>query len=158
MVINLNTISADAYLFLIFVLVGVLIGLLFDIFRVLRKTFKTTDIITYIEDILFWILTGFLILYTIFRFNNGEIRGFIFLGTILGTIVYLLLFSKVFISVNIRIVNIIKTIVIFIMKIVIYPLKSIFKPVKFAVINLSKYAKNVIKIKNNWFKKKDFKA
>ena len=43
----------QAYLFLIFIINGIVIGLLFDIFRILRKSFKTSDIITYVQDILF---------------------------------------------------------------------------------------------------------
>lgn len=46
----------QAYLFLIFILNGLLIGILFDFFRILRKSFKTPDFITYIQDICFWIL------------------------------------------------------------------------------------------------------
>ena len=61
----------QANLFLIFTINGILIGLLFDIFRILRKSFKTSDIITYCEDLLFWILTGLLLLYSIFTFNAG---------------------------------------------------------------------------------------
>ena len=52
-------ITNQGIIFLIFVLNGFAIGFLFDIFRILRKAFKTTDTITYIEDILFWILTRF---------------------------------------------------------------------------------------------------
>ena len=52
----------QANLFLIFVINGILIGVLFDIFRILRKSFKTSDVITTIEDILFWIITGIIIL------------------------------------------------------------------------------------------------
>ena len=63
----------QAYLFLVFSLTGVIIGILFDFFRILRRTIKTSNFITYLEDILFWILTGFLILYNIWYFNNGEI-------------------------------------------------------------------------------------
>ena len=55
----------QAYLFLIFSITGILIGALFDIFRALRKSFKTSNIITYIEDIVFWLLTGTLIIYNI---------------------------------------------------------------------------------------------
>lgn len=69
----------QAYLFVIFILNGFLIGILFDIFRILRKSFKTKDWLTYIQDILFWIITGFIVLFSIFRFNNGELRGFIFI-------------------------------------------------------------------------------
>ena len=58
-------ITNQAYLFLIFILNGIIIGLLFDFFRILRKTIKTKDIITYLEDFIFWILTGAIILLTI---------------------------------------------------------------------------------------------
>ena len=69
----------QAYLFMIFIFNGFLISILFDIFRILRKSFKINDFITYIQDILFWILTTFIILYSIFKFTNGELRGFLFI-------------------------------------------------------------------------------
>ena len=84
----------QAYLFLVFSLTGVTIGILFDFFRILRKTIKTPNIITYIEDILFWILTGLLVLYNIWHFNDGEIRIFMFLGIILGALIYMSILSK----------------------------------------------------------------
>ena len=62
----------QAQLFYIFSLTGILLGLLFDIFRILRKSFKTSDWVTYIEDSLFLILAGLLLFYTIYKFNNGE--------------------------------------------------------------------------------------
>ena len=89
----------QAYLFLVFSLTGVIIGILFDFFRILRRTIKTSNFITYIEDILFWILTGFLILYNIWYFNNGEIRIYIFLGIILGVLIYMLTLSSILIKV-----------------------------------------------------------
>jgi spore cortex biosynthesis protein YabQ len=106
-------IENQAYLFLVFSLTGVIIGALFDIFRVLRKSFKTADIITYIEDVLFWILTGILVLYNIWYFNDGEIRLFMFLGIIMGVLIYLLTLSRLFINLVISIINIIKKIVKF---------------------------------------------
>ena len=74
----------QAHLFLIFLLNGISIGLLFDFFRILRKSFNTKDFMTYIEDVCFWLLTGLLILYFIFIFNNGEIRIYMFVSIILG--------------------------------------------------------------------------
>ena len=62
----------QAYAFIVFILNGFLIGLLFDIFRIFRKSFKTPDFITCLEDFIFWIITGLLLLYSIFKFNNGE--------------------------------------------------------------------------------------
>ncbi len=96
------------HLFIIFLIDGLLIGILFDIFRVLRKSFKHKDVVIYMQDILFWVLTGFLLLYTTFIFNDGEFRLFMLLGTFFGVIIYLFTISKIFIKVNVKIISIIK--------------------------------------------------
>lgn len=102
----------QAYLFIVFSLTGVIIGILFDIFRILRRTFKTNNIITYIEDILFWILTGILILYNIWYFNNGEIRIFMFLGIIMGILIYISTLSSILIKIFTKILLTLKNIII----------------------------------------------
>ena len=66
---------SQLFCLLMFTITGIAIGILFDIFRILRKSFKTADIITYLQDILFWILSGLIVLFSIYRFNNGEIRS-----------------------------------------------------------------------------------
>ena len=105
---------------LIFSLTGAIIGILFDIFRILRKSFKTPDFITYIEDILFWILTGAILLFTIFTFNNGEIRIYIFIGLIFGFILYLLTISKYFVKLCVTVLSFVK-------KVIYTPFNIIFK-------------------------------
>ena len=82
------------YTLFVFILSGAVIGILFDLFRILRKSFKTPDIITYIEDILFWVISGFLIISAIFKFNDGELRAYLFIGIFLGIIIYIMLFTK----------------------------------------------------------------
>ena len=52
-------ITNEAYVFIVFVLNGILIGIIFDLFRSLRKTFKTTYLFITIEDILFWLISRF---------------------------------------------------------------------------------------------------
>lgn len=122
------------YIFLCFFLTGVIIGILFDIFRILRKSFKTWDIITYIQDFIFWILTGIILLYSIFTFNNGELRAFVFVGILLGITLYILLISKYFVKTSVKIVSIIKEILYFpINKIYNFTKKYIFKPVSTAI-------------------------
>ena len=116
----------QAYLFLVFSLTGVVIGILFDFFRILRRTIKTGNIATYIQDILFWILTGILILYNIWYFNNGEIRVYMFLGIIIGTLIYMSTLSNIFVKLFTRILSTIikilelpfKTIISFFRKII----------------------------------------
>ena len=144
----------QVYLFFIFILNGFLIGIVFDTFRILRKSFKTTDIITYIQDIIFWIITASIILYSIFKFNNGELRGFIFIGIFIGIFIYLLLFSKSFIKSNLIIIDIIKKIIYYIIispfKLILKIIKKIiFRPASFIIINFRKTLSNlIIKLKN----------
>lgn len=149
----------QTYLFIVFILNGFLIGILFDIFRILRKSFKTSDFVTSIEDIIFWILSAFIVLYSVFKFNNGRLRAFIFVGIAFGVLIYILAFSKIFIKINLYIINFVKKIfhylvivpALFIFKI----LKIIFKPTSFIIINIRKSLSNFkSKLKNLFNKKK----
>lgn len=149
----------QAYIFLIFIINGLLIGILFDIFRILRKSFKTSDFITYLQDILFWTCAGFLILFSIYTFNSGEIRLFIFVGLLFGIALYLLTISKYFITINVKIITFISNIL---EKIFILPIKFIFKLINKIIIRpissffykiCQSFKKKIVKNKKN-FKKK----
>lgn len=151
----------QAYVFFVFILNGFLIGLLFDVFRILRKSFTTNDFVTYIEDIAFWIISAIIMLYSIFKFNNGELRGFIFVGILVGVCIYLLLFSRLFIKVNVFIIDILKRIIYYVLilpskTLFKYLRKIIFKPVSFIFINLRKNMSK-FKIKTKKTNKKDKK-
>ena len=150
-----NTIIEQLYSLIIYLLTGIVMGVLFDIFRIFRRTFKTNDFITYIEDFIFWILTGILIIYVLFTFSKGELRIYNFVGLSIGTVLYLILFSKKFISINVAIITFIKKIISKVIKILLYPLKliwnlliNIFDPFTFFVINIKKHIKNKIKRRN----------
>ncbi len=144
-------INNQAYLFIIFTINGIIIGILFDFFRVLRKTFKTKDFVTYIQDILFWIITGAIILYSMCVFCDGELRFFMILGIIMGVAIYMFTLSKYFIKVSVFIITVLK-------KILIYPIKLIFKPIFIICINIRKNFINFVeKIKKyrGFFTKKE---
>ena len=102
----------QAYIFMAFSIVGVTIGILFDFFRIIRKTIKTNDFFTYIEDILFWILTGIIIIFSMYYFCDGELRFFMVIGIVLGAIIYLLTISRYVIKISLFFINIIKKIII----------------------------------------------
>ena len=136
---------------------------MFDFFRVLRKKFKTTDIVTYMQDIFFWILTGISMLYCIYTFNSGEIRLYEFIGILIGTTIYFLTISKYFIKINSMVLNIL-TKIFYVLLIV--PLKTINKTIIKPIVTFfdKKIHKNSFK-SINFFKrfnknvafKKDFK-
>jgi len=160
-----ETAISQLYSFLIFVGIGILIVLIFDIFRIFRKSFKTTDIITTIEDIIFCVITGFILLYSIYKFNSGEIRLYIFLGITLGGVIYVLTISKFFIKISVKIIETIKILLINILKIIIFPFqitfkyirKQFFKPISFFFINFKKFFTDINKKINIIIRKKKVK-
>lgn len=146
-------INNQAQLFLVFIINGITIGILFDFFRILRKSFKTNDLVTYIEDFLFWILTGFTILFTLFKFNNGEVRLYMFFAIAIGILLYILIFSSHFIKINVSIIvllkNVIKKLIFYIyipIRFILRLVKKIlFKPVSFIIINIRSIYTNLFK-------------
>ena len=138
----------------IFIVIGIIISIIFDIFRILRKTFKTIDIITYIEDTLFWLSSGLIILISIFLFNNGELRLYLFIGIIIGILFYMILFSKYFIKFNIFIINILRRFISKILQIISKPIifiyniirKFLFRPISFIFINFRKIFRKLFSI------------
>lgn len=132
---NLNVDAINqAYLFLIFIINGILIGIIFDIFRILRRSFKTSNIMTSIEDVLFWMISALLIMYSIFKFNNGQFRLYIFIGIFLGIAIYMLFFSKYIIKISVKIIAIFKKILSFLFKIFYFPINKIFAVIKLLLI------------------------
>ena len=81
-------------IFCIFFLVGLIINFLFDIFRALRKSFKTKNIIVFIEDIVFLCISGFIFFRSLIIFNDGEIRLFVVLAVFMGILIYSLTISS----------------------------------------------------------------
>ena len=141
----------QAYLFLIFTLNGIFIGILFDFFRILRKSFKTINLITNVEDIIFWILTGLSIIYCMYNFSDGSLRLFMFLGLGIGLTIYILTLSDFIIKTVVKVISIIKKFIITIISIITFPFKAIFKLIRkilFRPIYLF-----FIKIQNNMTKK-----
>ena len=67
-------------IFIFFFIIGIIIGILFDIFRVIRKSFL--------------ISSGSIIILGIIKLNSGEVRLFLFLGIFFGILIYTLTISN----------------------------------------------------------------
>ena len=140
----------QAYLFLVFSLTGVVIGILFDFFRILRRSIKTSNIVTYIQDILFWILAGIIVLHSIWYFNNGELRIYVLLGISIGVLLYMTTLSniviKVFTTITTFIISILKVpfkvINLFIKKIITVLLATFNKIIKKFKIKKGNFVNN----------------
>lgn len=92
-------IENQVYVFFASILVGVVLALIFDFFRLMRRKGKTKNLVVYIQDIIYWLIVAFIIIISAFVTNDGELRGFMFVGYIIGAIFYLFLFSKLFLKI-----------------------------------------------------------
>lgn len=81
-------------IFILFFVIGLIISIIFDFFRAIRKNFKASDFATLIEDIVFLGITSFLIIFSIIKINGGEVRFYIFLAIFFGILLYSLTISN----------------------------------------------------------------
>ena len=144
--------TSELYIFLSFIFIGLIISFLFDVFRILRRVYKTPDFITVIQDIMFWIISGFIILFGIFVLNEGKIRAYIFIGIIIGIMLYVAILSRYVMKFGVAFLNLFS-------KIFIVPVKNAFKMLyscifKFTNLAINKFKKLKIDIFNNKKRKK----
>lgn len=81
-------------IFIHFLVIGLIISMIFEVFRRLRKNIKTLDIITFIEDCIFLFLSGFLFIFNIILINNGIFRFYMIIGLVFGICIYSLTLRK----------------------------------------------------------------
>lgn len=149
-------IANQVYVFIWTIITGAIMGLVFDAFRIFRKNFKSRDFFVYIQDILFWLIIAILLIVSAFLINDGELRGYMFLGYILGILFYMLAFSKFVIMIATFIINVIIKMV----KIIIRPIIKILNPLTKIIDktwnNMCKNVQNVcgrVHLKKNFVKK-----
>lgn len=97
--------QAQVYVFLTTLYGGVIMGLIYDIYRIFRFYSRPKRVKTFIEDIIFWIILSILVVSIVMYTNWGELRGYIFVGFLIGAIIYNKLLSKKIIRFISRIVN-----------------------------------------------------
>lgn len=79
-------------------LVGVLIGMLYDIFRMVRLTISFKKTAVGLQDFLFCLLGGLFTFIYIMYYADGYIRYYVLFGEVLGFFVYMVTLSRVIIG------------------------------------------------------------
>ncbi|MDP4095041.1 MAG: spore cortex biosynthesis protein YabQ [Bacillota bacterium] len=136
------SVSSQVYVFLFSLLGGAIISFIYDLFRIKRKAIKTGTLGMLLEDTLYWIIVTIVIFFIVYLSNDGELRGYIFIGVILGVILYLLLLSKFVIGSALIVLRLLYRVFKFIWMIISYPFRILFKilgiPTGFMKTNIRK--------------------
>ena len=115
--------QSQAYIFLATLYGGIVMGFVYDLYRIFRYYLKPKKVATFIEDFIFWIIISVIFLTVILYTNWGEIRGYIFLGFFAGAFLYSKFLSKIIITAIVWVANGIKKIIKLILEIVLFPFK-----------------------------------
>jgi len=124
------SVSGQLYVFLAMSICGVCSGMVFDIFRVIRKTFLCSNLTTSLSDILFWLIISFGMFFALFSISGGEIRWHEAIGVLLGSIIYFLTISHLFMTVLGALMRFALKIFLTILKIILTPLVFLYKMIK----------------------------
>ena len=116
------------------IMLGVICGVIYDLFRIGRRIYKKNIVFMGIQDIIYWCIVSVVMCIYLYKSNGGIIRGYIIFGIGMGMILYELSIGRFFVKyctiVFLWINKKIKKISVKICKIIHLGLKKILKPFK----------------------------
>lgn len=128
---------------------GFLMGIFYDLFRILRISITKSKKAVVVFDLLYCVFLGFCSYLFLLVVNEGDIRGFLLIGEGIGFAVYYFSLGVVVFRISEKIVNTIKRAFSKLFKIISFPFCWIFKKLKSLVEKFSKKCrKKGKKIKN----------
>ena len=106
-------------------LAGILTGLMFDLYRIIRGS-KVPKFIIAIEDTLFWILAAMIIFAFLLYTNYAFLGAYVYLFMLATLFIYLKLVSPICLKFEIKMLNFLGKMSRIVVKNVLYPFKIIF--------------------------------
>ncbi len=85
----METTVPQIYIFLITLYGGMIAGFAYDIYRGIRRSFKTGRWMTALLDTMFIITLGAIVVAVMYAANAGELRLYTFIGFVLGFALYM---------------------------------------------------------------------
>ncbi len=126
----------------------------YDLLRVRRRTVKAASFVVQIEDFLYWVAAAVFMLVVVYYSNEGEVRGYIFLGAAMGAILYALTLSRIVMSVFLTLVNLLRRVLRVVWRVSSWPFYFLFKilriPCGFLLRSLIKAGRRAVSIQKGY--------
>lgn len=106
------------------ILIGMSIGMFYDFYRVFRRFSKPGKVMSYIEDLLFWMIICFIFFILLIKLTGGVIRGFVFIAALVGILFYMFFLSKIVYSLFYHIFRLILNLLSEIINVIANPFKK----------------------------------
>lgn len=105
---------------------GIITGIFFDIYRMIRGLKRVNAVVSFIEDILFWFFISIVIFIFMLVFYHAYLSVYVYFLIALGIYIYIKIFSKHFISFARKLISIINIRIRIIFKFIFYPANLLF--------------------------------
>lgn len=69
-------------------ILGAVLGVLYDLFRIIRMIINTRNIAMFVQDVIYFVVSGLITFAFVLAFNRGESRFYILAGEGIGWIAY----------------------------------------------------------------------
>ena len=79
-----ETIRQEVLFFASSVYTGIMLTLAYDMLRMFRGVIRHGSLAVNLEDLIYWVITAFVICKMTYEKNHGEFRGYAFLGILTG--------------------------------------------------------------------------
>lgn len=101
-----NSLQINSFLYSL--ILGAIFCAFYDVFRAIRLVTSPKAIIVFIQDIFFFLVVSFITFLVLLALTNGEIRGYILFGIVIGFFAWYFTFSKFLVKLGQRIVYLIR--------------------------------------------------
>lgn len=101
-----GTITGEGSLLLASFLFGIVLMMLYDIFRIFRHIVKHGTILTAVEDVFYWVLCAVGVFAMLYQENEGLLRWFVIGGVALGMLLENSLISPFVIRLFVKIISV----------------------------------------------------
>ncbi len=129
-----QAITVELQFFLISILWGAILLLVYDGLRILRRVIKHDRFFIAVEDLIFWVLASLFIFAMMYKENNGIIRGFSVMGMAIGMVIYHYIISEIFVTMITKLIHML-----------LRPFSIAYNSVKKFVLFLASKGKKVLK-------------
>ena len=135
--------SGQAFIFMLTVIIGLCAGILYDIFRLFRSYIRHPNVLTHLQDLIFWLLVTAGMLYVFVNYFLGQIQGFAILGAGTGMILYFAAISSLFLKAAKIVLDFLLEMINRIYNIVAAPIRGFFRllllPLRFCFYKLRQF-------------------
>lgn len=121
------TVARETVIFLLSCLLGMWIGVIYDVFRIMRIAFPPGKWIIFIEDFVFVFIAALFTFVFSVKFLNGLFRGFVVTGEILGFVIYYFTVGVIVLKCSKTLISLIKSVLWWIYRFFLLPVYRFFK-------------------------------